>query len=57
MIHFLAQIGTPFGCELYIDPDARLHLGVGFSHGRFADGSKHQGEVFYIKSDLNAGQM
>jgi hypothetical protein len=29
LIHFFAQIGTPRGCELYIDPDTLLQRGVG----------------------------
>eukprot|EP00435_Cladocopium_sp_Y103_P051679 s1246_g16.t1 len=29
VIHFLAEIGTPNGCELYIDPDPLLQRGVG----------------------------
>lgn len=29
LIHFFAQIGTPSGCELYIDPDTLLQRGVG----------------------------
>ena len=31
LIHFFAQIGTPRGCELYIDPDTKEGLDLTWS--------------------------
>ena len=46
VIHFLAQIGTPLGCELYIDPDTLLQRGVG-SHMAACPLDKHMHEFSF----------